>query len=200
MTNNSATGGYLQPNPSPGPIEDAALADFLQAIIVGLTGLNPKLVFPRWQVTPPNIPSIAQNWASIGIQNRSADTFAYEIHNPAANSGDGVDVLFRNEQLDILCSFYGPGADNAAALTRDGLSISQNREVLLLNGMALIGCDDIVTVPSLVNNQWFYRVDMMIHVRRSIVRTYQILHLLTAGIVLETDNTPQIIENINVSQ
>lgn len=180
MTNDSSSGGYLAPGASPAPLEDAALVAFLQGIFVGITALSGDLVRPRWQQTPPNQHAIGTNWMAFGIMNRKADTFAYEMHAPALNGGNGNDYLTRNEELEILCSFYGTSADTSAALVRDGLQVGQNREAMLLAGMGLIECGDIISVPDIVNSQWVYRVDMPVRLRRAIVRTYPILHLLSA--------------------
>lgn len=183
MTNTSATGGYLTPASSPTPLEDAALVAFFQAIFVGITGIAGNLIVPRWQQTPPNYPAIGMNWMAFGIVNRKADTFAYEQYFGAAN----VDYLQRNEELEFLCSFYGANADGNAALLRDGLQVAQNREQLLLNGMALISCGDILAVPALQNMQWSYRVDMSVFIRRNIVRVYPILNLLSAPGTISED-------------
>lgn len=198
MTNDSSTGGYLLPNPTAVPVslQDADLDNFFQQVFAGLTGIDGSLVRPSWQQVPPNQPDIDTAWMAFGITEQPADTYAYEIHNPENN---GSDYLSRNEQLDILCSFYGPTARSNAAIVRDGLQVSQNREVLMLGGIALISCGTIRRVPTIYNARQYLRVDMMVYFRRQIVRTYPILHITTAGIVLETDNTPQIIENINIS-
>lgn len=198
MSNDSSTGGYLQPAPSPAPapLEDAALRDFLQAVFVGLTGLDGKLVRPRWQPVPPAQPEIGTNWMAFGIVARPADTFAFEMHDPAAANGNGADVMNRNEELTILCSFYGPNAGGYATGVRDGLSVPQNREALLKAGMALIGCEDIVSAPALINDQWYSRLDMTVRIRRSVTRVYPILHITSAGITLTTDTG--IVENIIV--
>jgi hypothetical protein len=190
MTNDSSTGGFLAPLPSPAPtpLEDAALQNFLQSIVVGITGLTGAMVFPRWQETPPNIPPINTAWASIGVQNRKAETFAFEFHDGTLNSGNGLDTLIRHEEAEILCGFYGPTADTNASLLRDGLQVAQNREALQLAGMSLIECGDLLTVPSLVNSQWYYRVDLPFRVRRAIVREYPILNLLSSQITVKTSD------------
>ena len=46
--NTSASGGYLSPTSSP-PADDDALSSILHDLVVGVTGLAPTLVFPRWQ-------------------------------------------------------------------------------------------------------------------------------------------------------
>lgn len=198
MTNNSSTGGYLAPSGPPAPLEDQALLDFLQAVFVGISGLPGTLVRPRWQTVAPNQPAIDVNWLAFGIQSRPADTYAFEIHNPAASNGEGADIMSRNERLDILCSFYGPSADSVAARVRDGFSVPQNRDALLLAGMAFVGCGDIGAAPALINQQWYQRVDMMVSVRRAVTRIYPVLHITAAGITLNTD--VGITENIEVME
>lgn len=183
----SSTGGFLLPNASPAPLEDAALADFLQQLIVGLTGLDGSLVRPRWQPQAPNIPENTTTWASIGVHDRDADTFAYEAHDP---TGDGQDFVQRHEELEVLCSFYGPQADNMASLVRDGLSLEQNRTYLKTQGMGLIGCGNARAFPEKINNLWYYRVDMKVDIRRAVTRSYKILNLLSAEGVIVTDISP----------
>ena len=187
--NDSSTGGFLVPDTAAvaAPLEDNALADFLQAWVVGLTGLPAALVWPRWQPNPPNMPTNATNWASIGIREVEGDTFAFENHAPALNSGAGENLIQRTETLEVLCSFYGPNANGNASLLRDGASVAQNSEVFQLNGMGLVSVGGIHAVPSLINNQWYYRNDVTVKIRRSIIRAYPVLHLLTAQGSVKTD-------------
>ena len=205
MTNDSSTGGFIAPSASPvqGPalLEDAALDKFLQNMVVGITGLSGLLVFPRWQVIPPNLPTITTNWAAIGIQDIDAEEFAYEAHDPVAPPSpfppyptppvtppaNGYNVMIRHEVLTILCSFYGPMARTNAALLRDGLQVAQNREALQLAGMGLFSTGKTTAVPSIVNTQWYYRVDLPVVIRREIVRNYPILNILSAEITVESD-------------
>lgn len=178
--NDSSTGGYLVPNPppSPQPVEDSALVNFFQAIVVGLTGFtDPTLVRPRWQPQMPIMPDIATDWIALGINDRPSDTFAAVSHQPSLNSGNGADVFGRNETLEILISVYGPNADTNATLIRDGLSIAQNREVLQLVGMGLVEVTSPKAIPPLYNAQWYYRLDMKVYIRRLVLRTYPILNI-----------------------
>lgn len=197
MSNDSSTGGYLAPSASPAPIEGQTLNRFLQQIVVGITGLDPTLVRPRWQPEPPNMPAIDATWVAIGITNRKADTFAAIIRDP---TGDGADTVQRHEEFDLLCSFYGPSADDTASLLREGLSIAQNREPLGLADMGLVGVSDTITAPSLVNDRWQYRLDMTVTIRRQIRRTYPVLNVLSAGITVTTDTAPPVTSTINISQ
>lgn len=189
MTNTSATGGYLLPNPPPAPqpLEDDALADFFNAVIAGITGLDGSLVRPRWQIIPPNIPANTVNWCAFGIVNRKADVFPFVGHDAMQNSGDGADVLQRQEILEFLCSFYGPQAEANASQLRDGLFIEQNRAVLSTMSMTVVECGDMLRAPTLKNEQWYQRVDLPMFIRREILRTYPVLNLLSISGVVETD-------------
>lgn len=202
MTNTSATGGYLAPTaPSP-PLEGKALLDFIQPIISGISGMAGNLVLPRWQAEPPNIPAAATAFCSFGIIGRTADTFPYISHD---SSGDGADNLQRQEQLNILASFYDLGvsgqADNLASLLRDGFAIAQNREVLQLSGYALAYTGDLTPVPSLLKERWLYRVDLPFSIRRQIDRTYPVLNILSAqGTLTGEDGTETITDEFLVEQ
>ncbi len=203
MTNTSATGGPLLPNPTPAPqpLEDDALDGFFQQLVVGLTGLDGTLVRPRWQAVPPNMPSISTTWVAIGVQLSQADTFAWEGHTPSATGApNGADVLQRQETLDVLGSFYGPGAGNAGKLVKDGLAIAQNREKLQLAGMGLLEVGDLKAVPALINQQWYRRFDMLIRVNRTIVRTYPVLNILSAeGTITSEGSIEDLVSTFNVN-
>lgn len=184
----SATGGYLVPAASPAPLEDDAFTDFLQAIVVGLTGLQGANVRPRWQPQVPNLPPDGDDWAAIGIQNTTPDTYAVEIHDA---TGSGRDELQRHEIVEILISFYGPHANRYCGMLRDGLQIAQNREVLFRNGMGLVDTGPPTPAPSLVKDRWLYRVDMMWTIKRAVQRFYPVLNVLSAqgAIITELSET-----------
>lgn len=188
MTNSSATGGYLVPAPSPAPLEGQDFNRFLQQIVVGITGMEGNLVRPRWQPEPPNWPAVGSDWAALGIIGRKADTFAVELHDP---NGDGSSELRRHEEVELLVSFYGPNADLNAELLRDGLQISQNREVMQLASMNLVETGECLAVPSLEKDKWLYRVDLRVVIRRQIRRVYPVLNLLSANGTLNTDEPLQ---------
>ena len=183
-TNSSATGGYLVPGPTPAPLEGQSFEDFLSEVMVGISGLDPTLVRPRWQPEPPNIPAWGTTWMAFGITNYKADTFAVEIHHPEI---DGNTEFQRHEEVTILCSFYGPDAVKAACIMRDGFQIDQNREVLNLNGMGLVETTEIRPAPTLTKDRWLQRMDMNLIIRRAVYRTYPILNLLSAQGILDTE-------------
>lgn len=178
MPNNSSTGGPLAPAVAPAPLEGLALLQFLQGWVVGITGLDPTLVRPRWQPEPPNIPDASEAWLALGIGTREADTFPFVgiVDNALPNP---TYQLQRHEELNLLGSFYDIGstgqADMYAALLRDGTAIPQNLELLRANGFAFVSCGGLVPVPSLLKSRWLYRVDLPFVLRRQIDRDYPVL-------------------------
>lgn len=187
VADNSTTNGYLRPV-TPDPLEGDGLNDFLQAWIVGITGLSADLVRPAWQPEPPSPPDAGTVWAAFGINNTDADTFPYVVHDPA---GDGTDTIMRHERMDMLVSFYGLGsgsdADKYARLLRDGSAIEQNAQQLRPGNMALVKVGDLLTVPSLIKQRWLYRVDLPIRIAREIDQTYAVVSVTSMTGELVTD-------------
>lgn len=186
MTGDSASGGPLLPSaPSvPSPLEDVALTGFFQKLVADLSGMDETMIRPSWQATSP--PPVTAIWAEVGIRNRQSSGFAYVDH---LGDGDGADLMQRHEDFEVLCSFYGPGADNAAALVRDGLSIAQNREPLQRAEMGLIGVGEATAVPAVIGGESYYRLDMPIRVRRAVTRLYPVLNLMkVAGTIATPSN------------
>lgn len=197
MANDSTVAGYLQPVGS-APAEDAALDSIFQQMIVGITGLPGNMVRPRWQPTVPKQPEPSTNWCAIGVTGVEHDANSYEYHDP---TGSGTDTLIRHEILTVLASFYGPNALSNAAQARDGMYVQQNNATLDQYEMGLVEVGSIVTAPELVNQQWIRRFDLSIRIRRRIVRTYQILTVLSAQATLEAETeTTTRTEKIVVNQ
>lgn len=192
--NDSSTGGPLAPLPSPAPVPLAGLAlnNFLQAWLAGITGLDGTLVRPRLQSEPPIIPDAATAWASFGIAGREGDAFPFVGHDGTGSGGNGLDQLIRNEQLDLLASFYDLGtnglADFYAELMRDGAVIAQNREYLKTQNFAIGFVGDLTAVPSLLKQRWLYRVDLPLTIRRQVVRQYPVLNVLSIAGTVTTDS------------
>ena len=175
MPNTSATGGYLQQ--VVGPMEGLDLRRFLGTVLVGVSGLDPKLVRPAWQQNPPTVPSIDTDWVAFGITARRADNDPYQ-----AEKDDGQrSIMSRHEELDVLLNFYGPNCLQLAAEVRDGFELTQNTESLLLAGMAYIGLSDIVHAPELVNERFYDRADTTLTIRREVRREYRILNFVSAN-------------------
>ena len=198
MPNDSSTGGYLAPSSVGGDLNDAALAQFLQQIVVGIVGLSGPMVRPRWQAEPPNIPDFGTNWAAIGPGQRDRDPFSAVIHNPA---GQGSSTVIRNRTLEILCSLYGPLAETNTELLAQGLELSQNREVMQLAGFNLVGgASRPLIVPILIKQRWQYRVDTNFMLRQQQKYTYPILNLVGAQATLTAEEgTKDITESISVT-
>lgn len=186
--NNSSVSGFLTPNPVPAPLEDLALDNFLQAIVVGLTGLPVAMVRPRFQDEPPTQPDRNVDWMAVGVIDENPDTFAVVRHAQTGDPDAPVDELQRHEDLDVLVSSYGPNGRGNMKLLADGLLIPQNLAVLTENGMGLVSTGRIVQVPDLVKLEWLRRFDMHVIIRRNVVRTYNILNVESAH-VTETTGT-----------
>jgi hypothetical protein len=183
MPNTSATGGYLAPSSTP-PTEDIAFERFMQAVIVGITGIVATKVRPRWAETPLPIPEIGVDWSAFGIIGVEADEFPFVLHKSA---GQGTDEMQRHETIELMVSFYGPNSQASATLFRDGLYIPQNREELWRAQVALLEVRRLVSVPDLMNNKWRRRYDTPLRLRRCITRVYPVLNLLSAQGSVNTD-------------
>lgn len=180
MPNTSATGGYLAPT-SAAPLDDQALDRFFHDLIVGVTGMDPILVRPRWQMDPPNMPGRAVNWIAQGVTERRDDDVASQIF-------DGTQItISRNQELDNRVSCYGPNASATQALLRDGLSLDQNRETINAAGLVLVRVGPPRNASTLLNEQWVQRIDCVITFRRLLSRTYAVESLLSGAVTLNTD-------------
>jgi hypothetical protein len=171
------------------PLEDDALDDFFQAMVVGITGLDPTMTRPRWQEDPGNLPDYGTDWCALAVVDRVAAAYPTWIGH--LDQGDGSDELHRTEELTILVTFYGPHCSGYATKLRDGLQIGQNREVLLLNNMGLVETGDLRRVPELIKNRWTDRADLNVMIRRQVKRVYPVLSLLSAHGRITTDTGVQ---------
>lgn len=183
MANTSASGGYLTPT-SPSVLEDDALDDAFQELIVGLTGLPPDLVRPRWQPVDRKMPDVSVNWCALGVTEDAADSDPFIQHR---GTGEGQDTLQRTESIRVLATFYGPNAKSYAKTARDGLHIAQNREQLEIALLAVIRTDTIRAVPEQINNQWVRRYDLPLVFRRTVQRTYAVQNLVSADVTLHVE-------------
>lgn len=202
---NSEHAGYLRPDSSPAPLEGEALLDLIHDVIAGITGLDDKLVRPRWQSEPANPPDAGTAWCSVGVAKGDKDAFAAVVHRDTTDGG--ADDLQRHEMLNLLCSFYDLGdaglADFYCDRLADGLQIEQNRAALKANNIDLVEAMQSNTVPTLVKSRWQYRVDLPVVLRRQILRTYQVRNLASARVQLKAeDQTPRLVvdETITVTQ
>ncbi len=184
-SNTSATGGFLAPL-TPAPDDDLVLDQFLQALIVGITGLPGTMVRARYvtldddeKATARN-PSQKTNWAAVGIMSMEAEGQPALIHDGA---GEGTSTQIQHMRLDVLASFYGPRSSALTELLRAGLYLAQNRETLFRANMGLIDVGPGRRVPEITNTSPRRRTDIGFRLRRRVERTYAIRN------VLELDGT-----------
>jgi len=182
MANDSSEAGYLAP--AAAFPYDTALENILHDIVMGITGLPGDLVRPRWQTEPPQQPDFNTDWCAFGIVRTSADTFAYEGHDPA---GDGHDTVDRDELLYVLHSFYGPNAHGYCERFRDGFEISQNRDAAIAAGIGLVEVGEATILPALLKEKWVKRVDATVTYRRRTSRTYPVLTIVGGDVELNTE-------------
>lgn len=171
MAIDSSQVGYLAPSGTLS-LEDEALAEFLQGIVVGVVGLPGNLVFQRWQPEPPNYPDFGVDWAAVGDTTRDRDTFASVTHDATG------DTAKRNESMTVLASFYGPNARGNAEKLAMGLQIAQNREQMKAQGYNLIEVLEPVITADLQNQRWVPRIDQPFKLVRGVTYTYPVLDLL----------------------
>ncbi len=170
---------YLKPKPGgsvpkfPGTLN---LTQFIQTVIVGVSGLDGALVRPAWQMNPPKQPDIDQNWIGFGVDLLTPDTFQYLGMDAA-----GVATTQRQEGVEVGLSIYGPDGLEIAGLIIDGLQIPQNLEALRAANMGFQESTQPRQVPDLVNERWIPRVQLGLKLRRQITRTYPIVSILSAS-------------------
>jgi hypothetical protein len=175
--------GYLGPvTPGPAPLEDDSWEDFLHDVFAGVTGLDPTLVRPRWQEEPPLRPDISVDWMAFGTHATRTDFVPVTYH--LDNVGDGYDAMQEMEELDILCSFYGPNAEKYQSYCRRGLYVDQNQAVFRANAVGMVSTTGFTRAAELFKDRWWPRSDMTVTLRREVRYNYSVLNLLRArGII-----------------
>ncbi len=182
--NTSATGGYLTPTASQGLPGGLTLTQFIQTVLVALSGIDGTLVRPKWQLNPPKSPDAGVDWLAFAIVEQTPDQNAYV--GMKVVSGQGVSDFQRQERLEIQCGFYGPNAMDKAALVRDGFQIQQNVEALRAANMGYAEIAPARRLPDLVHERWIDRVEQTLFLRRQVQRTYPVLSLLNANGTIHT--------------
>lgn len=169
MSNNSSTGGYLGATTQalPGGL---SLEDFIQTVIVGVSGYTNTLVRPKFQEAPPKNPVLSVDWIAFSVQTQAEDANAY-----VSKSNGSSSTLSRQYQLEVQCAFYGPNAEFNSSAFVDGFQIQQNLEALNLANMGFTGISTPVRMPDLINERWQDRWEVALTLAYKIVRTYSIL-------------------------
>lgn len=177
MPNSSATGGVLSPLPAPAPVPlaDDGLRDVLQPVFAAITGLDPDTgVRPSWQPDPPPLPAPDVSWMAFSVASITPDDQAYQ---ETKADGSGT-IVRRDERVEVLCSFFGPGAQAYAGRLRDGLEVEQNRAGLYASGIVYQSALDPLRVPDNRNGRWVDRWDFRLVFVREVRREYPVLSLL----------------------
>ena len=171
----------------PTPLTAPKAVDLITAVLAATTGIPPALVRPRWQLTPPEQPPVGTPWAAVGIVRRLAEGYTWQGMSTLPGTTTEALLLKRWETLEVLCSFYGPNAEDLAELFRDSLYLGQNLEALIANGFAVIGLGDVLAVPDLVNWQWIDHQDVRLELAREFDRYFPMQSLLEGNGTLNTD-------------
>jgi hypothetical protein len=166
---------------SPAPAYDLVLAQQIQATVAGITGLAGNLVRPRWQPNPPAQPTKDTDWCAVGITTTTSEPFTTSVHDGFDNNGDGTSTEYRDVQMTVLASFYGPASAGYAATLRDGFAIQQNRAALLSMGLAFVRPGNIINASGLINAENLNRYDFDFTLRRRDARTYAVPNIRTAS-------------------
>lgn len=188
--NTTATGGYLSPAPKVPPLASVppnlSFLDFLQSVVVGISGIPGNLVRPDWQPNPPKRPMLDVNWIAMGIEGIQPDFNAYQGYLPFT---DPDPFLQRNETVPLVMNFYGPLSYENYGLTRDGFQLTQNLAQLNKAKVPFAYDTPAQHVPELINEEWFDRWRAVFYFRRQIQRTYPLLTFVSAGGTIYA-NTP----------
>lgn len=184
MANDTAAAGYIQPLSS--PLNDEALDDLLHDVVQQLAGFtDATLVRPRVQVEPPVQPPFTTNWVAYGIVKTTQDTQGYEEHDPQL---EGTSAVERTYEHDVLMSFYGPNSSAYLERLRDATQLSQNREALFAQNIAVIEVTDGIFVPVQLKEKWVRRVDATLRLRRKTHRVYNVLNLESAHLGIDNES------------
>ena len=211
MSNTSATGGGLNPTdvtvyhdtdysvsdytPTPGvnplAVSGKALNAILHDWLMGFANVSAKMIMPRWQVVPANLPdSTTTDWMTFGVTRKSRYGTAYVKHNTGdIQSGfpNGYDTSTRWEKFFVLCSIYGPNQEFTETAISQGIYIPQNNEKLLQYNIRPITTNEPVMVPELIKSLWVQRWDLEIEMTRSTSFNYPIENLLLAASAVTTE-------------
>jgi hypothetical protein len=189
MSKSSATAGYILPAPEKPELVSSppnlTLKQFMQTVLVGISGLSGTLVRPEWQQEQPKQPDINVDWVAFGIEQNIADNNAY-IDTVAGEGETVITTVNRNETLQVNLQVYGPNCYEMASLIRDGFQLTQNLAALKKAKMGFGWDEPAQHAPDLVNGRWVDRYRMTIYLRRQVQRFYPVLSFTSASIQLNS--------------
>lgn len=178
---NSSTGGYLnQPTTEKLP-PGLTLEQFLQTVVVGISGYHQQLVRPNWQLEPPKQPDVATDWIAFGVSTIAQDDNAFVGH-----LTDTTAYLTRQQDIDVQLSFYGPNAIDNIPKFVDGFQITQNLEALTKADMGYKGFSKPTRMPDLINERWVQKWIVTLTLVRKVLRTYPILSFASVSGTINT--------------
>jgi hypothetical protein len=176
MANDSLAAGFLTPI-GVSPTTDDDLDNALHSTLAGVLGDIPKsFIRPRWQPEPPNAPQKNTNWVAFGVVRSEFDRNAAQRQ--LSSPSEGVTEVSRDELLYVLLSFYGPNAGRYEARFRDGMELTQNRDILRSLNVALVELQDPAIIPDLSKQTWVRKVEATMILRRRTVNLYQVRTLV----------------------
>jgi hypothetical protein len=185
--NNTSSGGFLKPNPQPPTLvttpPNLTFTEFLQNLLMNLSGFPGPFVRPEWQQKPPKQPEVNQNWLAFGLDGVNPDFNAYvgydKNHNP---------FMQRNEFFGLVLSIYGPNSYDNYGLIRDGFQLTQNLTTLKAANIGFAYDSQALHVPELINEIWYDKWRVTFYMRRQLQRLYPILTFLTASGTIYANN------------
>jgi hypothetical protein len=184
MPNDTSTGGFL--SPSNAVSNDLALEDIFQIAIVGITGLVGSKVRPGFQPTTPNLPGFDEDWIAYQVKVVDQDTFSHIQHQHLLEPG-GASVVSRDEEFEVLLSFYGPNGGQLLSRWREGLDLDPNRWGLLAYGIKLQFVGSPVMLPALLKERWVRRIDLKATFTRRIKVTYPVRTVVESHLGLDNE-------------
>jgi hypothetical protein len=178
--NNSSSGGYVQPRPQPPTLVSTPpnlnFVDFMQSILVGLSGAPGNLVRSDWQQKPPKRPDVDVNWIAFGIEGVNPDFNTY-----IGQNSSGQQYMQQNELFGLVVNFYGPLSYENYGLVRDNFQVPQNLANLTKANVGYGYDTPAQHVPELIDEIWFDRWRVVFYLRRQIQRFYPLLTFVSAS-------------------